>query len=140
MDKKVQLWDPYVAPLNVLQVRGRRGRVPDGRPSRSSLSRARGRLPRARRCAAAPLTPPHPPPPPPRARARQVLTLQSLRSFHEGADMPAAAREYNPSNPEVIDLLSRCARRQARSRRKARAAPASAAPAEPAAVTLRPRR
>lgn len=55
LDEKIRLRDPYVAPLNVLQ----------------------------------------------------VLTLQNLRSFHDGADLPAAAREYSPSNPEVIDLLSR---------------------------------
>ncbi|KIY93127.1 Phosphoenolpyruvate carboxylase 1 [Monoraphidium neglectum] len=55
LDEKIRLRDPYVAPLNVLQ----------------------------------------------------VLALQSLRSFHEGGALPDYARDYNPSNPEVIDLLSR---------------------------------
>jgi hypothetical protein len=38
----------------------------------------------------------------------QVLALQSLRRFDlGGGDLPDVARGYNPSNPEVIDLLSR---------------------------------
>jgi len=38
----------------------------------------------------------------------QVLALKSLRSFSEDdGSLPDAARDYNPSNPEVIDLLSR---------------------------------
>jgi hypothetical protein len=36
-----------------------------------------------------------------------VLALKSLRAFASG-DEPPAARSYNPSNPETIDLLSRC--------------------------------
>ncbi|KAI8473664.1 MAG: PEPCase 1 [Monoraphidium minutum] len=58
LDEKIRLRDPYVTPLNVMQ----------------------------------------------------VLALQSLRSFtgnRDPATLPEAARDYSPSNPEIIDLLSR---------------------------------
>ncbi|GBF96435.1 phosphoenolpyruvate carboxylase [Raphidocelis subcapitata] len=54
LDEKIRLRDPYVTPLNVMQ----------------------------------------------------VLALQSLRSFNAG-DLPGSARDYRPSNSEVVDLLSR---------------------------------
>jgi hypothetical protein len=39
----------------------------------------------------------------------QVLALKSLRSFNEDVNgLPEYARDYNPTNSEVIDLLSRC--------------------------------